>query len=683
MLKQTLTNILILTLSITPLYAEEQPTPEYLKSISSELKEKIESVSARQSGGTQRPQSCPLESKLHLDLLTKVQNIKSLFTDSCLDNDQSVITDILEGAESIQNEINSIGQTEESDSSEEATETETSEENGAPTGTFDIGGVELDGKTVADVLTNINDIYKKNSCRKLSDNKSFLASTADIILDIAKIGLLVPNTTVLTVAGGGVALSSTLNILNNIFTKRFDFEETEDRQTFIKLNCAFYDIRRDIEKSGFLDISTEDHQKDHAITKELLKEIEQQFKSFNKAFEAYTKKVSEDEKEFYQVESGHLHELIEDLENVKIEINKEITLPSQKLALIELLTRISPIAQKRLQTYIDTTDDELNFLNLQFMVLLKKFDYTNVEAIVELQTMDLAQFMNTIQETIKYHVNRLDNTYAEMQKEIAKKWKKTPYKSHKSAEEFLSILGKEKLQKEKEYEKLYLALNNVDARLKRIIDEVPFTSSDDGTENVVSILSEFDSIVDRIYGKHGEKFLDYTTKKSLKLNKTFKKNFDEFAESHLEQIPGGLKIKSKDDLTQLRLMYACQDARPFRRQWKLAESLSQQGYDFVATNADLFHSDINRIWLGRSGNRRFGIHRILSRYERIQMHHKSAIYAKKKISGIPFDRKYERKYLRKKFLGRSIIEVTESKKKAMILQELIEIYDCPLRTIMP
>ena len=130
-------------------------------------------------------------------------------------------------------------------------------------------------------------------------------------------------------------------------------------------------------------------------------------------------------------------------------------------------------------------------------------------------------------------------------------------------------------------------------------------------------------------------------------------------------------------------MYACQDARPFRRQWKLAESLAQQGYDFVATNADLFHSDIRKLWLGRSGDRRFGIHNFLSKYEKIQMHHKSAIYAKKKISGIEFDRKYVRKYLRKKYLGRAILEVTESKKKAKILQDLIEVYDCPLRTIMP
>ena len=62
---------------------------------------------------------------------------------------------------------------------------------------------------------------------------------SDIIVDFSKIGLLVPNTDVLTVSAGGVVLSSVLLLINTLFKRRFDFEKTEDRQSFIKLNCAF------------------------------------------------------------------------------------------------------------------------------------------------------------------------------------------------------------------------------------------------------------------------------------------------------------------------------------------------------------------------------------------------------------------------------------------------------------
>jgi len=676
MVRKFITTCLCLVLINQVSVAKESNPTNYLSNITPELKKQIDGLIARQSGGTQRPEACPLESKLHLDLLTKVQNIKSLFQDDCLDNDQTIIAEILEGAKSIQENIEAINpedDTEESNISEDIEETTT----------FDIGGVAIDGKTVANVLSNINEIYTKKSCSKLSDNKNFLSSTADIILDISKIGLLVPNTTVLTVAGGGVAISSTLTILSNLLTKRFDFDETEDRQTFIKLNCAFYDIRRDIEKSGFLDISTQSHESDQEIVKDLLKKTEVEFKAFNKQYETYLKKLASDKKKFYQENSAHLYEVITNISKINEEVQRPITLPSQKLALIELIARKSPLLKKELQTYIESNSDELNFLNIQLLAILEKYDPKDIIGIIEIQEMELQSFVMKYQEQLKYHFDRLNKTYSTVQKEIDKKWAKETYIGHENPAKFLEALDKEKTSKTAQYEKLYLGLENVKARLKRIVDEVPFTSSDDGTENVVSILSEFEAIVDQIYGKHGEKFLNYTTKKSIKINKSFNSNFKEFAENHLEQLPEGMNIRNKDDVSPLRLMYACQDARPFRRQWKLAESLAQQGYDFVATNADLFHSDIRKLWLGRSGDRRFGIHNFLSKYEKIQMHHKSAIYAKKKISGIEFDRKYVRKYLRKKYLGRAILEVTESKKKAKILQDLIEVYDCPLRTIMP
>ena len=179
-----------------------------------------------------KDRSCPLESKLHIDLLNKVLNIKSLFNENCLDNDQTILTEVLEGAETLQSELDQI--TNESPAEgEESSEEKTTTEEEIPTSTIELGGVEIDVKTVSDVLSNINSIYTKKSCSKLSENQNFIATTADIILDISKIGLLVPNTSVLAVAGGGeVAVSSTLKILNSLFTKRFDFEETEDRQTF-------------------------------------------------------------------------------------------------------------------------------------------------------------------------------------------------------------------------------------------------------------------------------------------------------------------------------------------------------------------------------------------------------------------------------------------------------------------
>ena len=55
-------------------------------------------------------------------------------------------------------------------------------------------------------------------------------------------------------------------------------------------------------------------------------------------------------------------------------------------------------------------------------------------------------------------------------------------------------------------------MSNVEERIKKNIKEDGFTSTDDGSENIVTILSDYDEIVDQIYGKFGYKFLQYTSK---------------------------------------------------------------------------------------------------------------------------------------------------------------------------
>ena len=653
------------------------------------LVKKIENIVTKQNGGTQRPESCPLESKAHLDLLTKVLNIKTLFKENCLDGDQTIIDDVLSGAKDIQDEIDQLNSDEESsDENEDASESsdeENSDDSELPSaGEIEIGSISIDGNTVSEMLNGINNIYIKNSCKGLSNDANFVSTTADIILDISKIGLLVPNTKVLTVAGGGVALASTLKILNDVLRKRFNFEHTEDRQTFIKLNCAFYDIRRDIEKSGFLDVQTEEHPKDLETTKNLIKEIKKEHEKLIDAHENLIKEFEKKKKSFFQKESNHLSELVKELGKISLEINTPVEMRSQKLALIELISRKQPKILEELESYMETREDALDFLDIQFKDTLIKFAYdAGPENIVLLQEMEVQEFLFKIVEDLKYHTSRLTKIYEGQQNKIEKKWSESIIEDDLTPEKYLEKIGKELSKKIEIIENNFLSLNNVELRLNRIIDEVSFTSTDDGSENVVSILNEFDTIVDQIYGKYGEKFLDYTTKKSIRENNQFNKNFQKFASNHLKTNEKGYSLFEKTELEELKYMFACQDARPFRRQWKLAESLAQQGYDFVATNADLFHSDINRIWLGRSGSRKFGIHNFLSRYEKIQMHHKSSIYAKKFISGEEFDEKYKKKYLKKNYLGKAMIDVTESKKNAVMLQKLIEAYDCPQQTIMP
>ena len=219
-------------------------------------------------------------------------------------------------------------------------------------------------------------------------------------------------------------------------------------------------------------------------------------------------------------------------------------------------------------------------------------------------------------------------------------------------------------------------------RLSSALGESDFSSSDDGSENVVNILSQYEDIASQIYGKWGHEFMDYTTQNSLKKNEDFQSKFDKFARNHLDKVVmdnGQIEyfVKHPSELSELRIMYACQDAMPFRRVYKYADGLIQQGYDFIETNKRLFHADVPR-----------GLFGIRSSFRILQMHHKSSIFAKKILVGQDISRDQFERYIegsygrkKKKFLGAVMLDVDNSRKKAGVLQKLIEVYQCDKVTI--
>ena len=638
--------------------------------------QEIQNIISRHGGGTPRPESCPLESGKNIDILTKINNIKTLFKDNCLDNNQTRMEEILQGAQNIQAELDKI-----SEESKEASEGDIELGTIAPA-EVDVAGVTLDGEQVANIFGGISKIYEERTCKGLLNNRNFLEKTSDAIVDIAKIGLLVPNTQVLAVAGGGIALSSILNIINNLFNKRFDFERSADRQTFIQLNCAFYDIRKDIQKSGFLDVKTRIHEEDESRVKNLVKDIEKEVKKLNKSLKEIEKILKEDRSKFFLQNIGPIFNLAEELKKGQSIFDSSIITSADKLAVVRKLALLSPAIIIELEEFVKSGGSKVSILDELFRQDLTLLDYqTNPEGIRRLVKMDVTEFTNEFLENLKFHFQRL---IAESEKDadkVEKLWRESTYVSGVKLIDYYKSLEKEFEKKEKQISNFYLKMSNVQERIKRILKEDGFTSTDDGSENIVTILSDYDEIVEQIYGKFGYKFLQYTSKKSIKVNEDFLDKYEQFKKYHLINENNKQTIPEAEELKPLRRMFACQDAMPYRRRWKFAESLAQQGYDFVATNSDLFHADINRVWLGRSGDR-YGIHNFLSKYEKIQQHHKSAIFAHKVMTGKPVKPKYVEKYIRKKYLGRAMLNVFNSKPKASLIQELIERYDCQKATQM-
>lgn len=633
--------------------------------LADDLSNRAQFLAARHSNSFVRPEACPMHSNRFQDLVAKIQAIQTLFKEGCVDNDQSRFDDILNGVTSLNEQISAINKPDaDSDAADDALMTPVS------------GPATLDGANLAGIVGNITTLFTNDKCKV--DKGSFLEQSADMVQNIAQMGLLVPNSNGLVIAGGGAALASVLRLVDSLFEQRFDFEVVADRQSFIKLNCAFWDVRRDIDASGFLDVPGEEHRQHQVEVDALLDSIQAKNAELEKIHQAFNLVLETKRKEAVTSQMGALKDLKASLEQGLKLIEKPLgegNLPvqTQKLQILQGLADLYPQMNENLQNYFSLQRGSIPVLDSLLSTELQKLDHkTNAAEFMKLVQLSKEEFNESFRASLLFHFQRIHSDLNLAQKEIATHWAKTTMVGDLSVQELT-----------KQFEQVYQAtaaslktpieaLTPVDIKLKRMVKESSFISTDDGTENIVNILDIYDQVTEQIYGEWGFKFLKYTTHEASANNDEFEKLYKSFTKDHLDQNGNVPKL---DQVASLRVMFACQDALPTRRRWRYADSLAQQGYDFVATNKELFHDNIPRVFLSNRGGR-FGLHGFRSNYEKIQAHHKSSVYANKIINNERYDKDEAEKYLRYRYLGNVMLDIHASRSRAGKIQELVEKYDC-------
>lgn len=682
MKKRTLTSaicsLVFLQTVILPVFSAETGLTQIeiklpVTGISAEDQSRVDSLFKLYRPYLDKPKACPLESNHHNEILSKIENIRNLFKDNCMDQDQARLDAILTGAQDIQTSLNDLGVDADNN------DTVNTLVNGdIPTG----DGSSVSGAQIANVFNNINNIFLNGKCNL--NKGSFLEQTADIIQSFAQMGLLVPNQNGLVVAGGGLAISSILRAIDSIFSDRFNFDEIKDRQTFIKLNCAFYDLRQDIQNAGLMDVGTEHHEDDLAEAKKLIKSVEAKIKAVTTNKEKIKKEIEKAKTEHIKKTLDGLAPLEDSvkkgLAQVKIPVADTEGVPATtiKLRAINTLAKLYLTMKGQLDAWFDSGLNSIPVMDIMLKQELAKLDFaTNPTEFQNLIKMDVKEFNNTFRASLLFHFERLTDDINASREAIAKKWLKETLIHGKDVAAYLKDLDQRVLDTSKKLTAAQKQLMITQKRLSSALGESDFTSSDDGSENVVNILSQYEDIASQVYGKWGYEFMDYTTQTSVKKNDDFQEKFAKFARNHLDKVVmdnGQAKylVRHPSELSELRIMYACQDAMPFRRVYKYADGLIQQGYDFIETNKRLFHADVPR-----------GLFGIRSKFRLLQMHHKSSIFAKKVLAGQRISRDQFETYIegrygpkKKKFLGAVMLDVDNSRKKAGILQKLIEAYQC-------
>lgn len=574
-MKKSFIRLALINLILSQAYASNKTVEDYIRTIKSakvEVKtsENITNLLNKNRLPQTRPEFCPLNNTLtYKKTLDSLKAIVTVFKDDCFDGNQSLVDQILTSSNQLEEELKKLSEEQGKEVKDVVPSTEE---------------VSISGIPLTQIFNGMNTLLNNNKCSNL-DRTPFLERSADIIQTFAQFGLYSPSG--ITMAYGGLAVSSILRFINNLFSKRFEFENESDIETFVKLNCAYYDVRNQVKALEMFDIDTNEHYKDKEQSKILAKEVSDLVKSLE---EAKTKSLSEIEK----MKTSEANLIDKDLEKLISPILEKIKTPivdqpgkSAKYQQAEILGELAfnlDLLLSSLDLFIKDSSGADRFLNILLKNLLTKLE--TPEELMELSTKDfndkflndLASSFTRVTKSIELKRSNFKETYEETRKFIVDGEEVTT----KELREILK--SKELLEREKKIKDIQSKISELDGRLTAIINKKEYSSEDSGDGGIREIIKSLDTVKNHVYGKYGKQFIDKMRDLSEEQNKNFNEKF--------KNIDGGIvkngEYPNADELNEDRLLNACVEASTAREIWVYAQKLSELGYDFLATNNDIF-----------------------------------------------------------------------------------------------
>ncbi|RPJ78370.1 MAG: hypothetical protein EHM20_04065 [Alphaproteobacteria bacterium] len=602
--------------------------------------------------------------------MAKTEAIKGIFKSNCFSKDEGRMTEVLSSVKDIQDELRKRNMVDSNnplltnvgsnDSSSSNSSSVSGNTNSAENSTVSA----LSGIKFSSLFSNITTMIKMNQCNL--DDGRVLSMTADLIYDSTQLGLLSGNELGLIVAGGGFIVSSALRLIDMIFKKKFDFDKNKDRQTFIKLNCSFYDIRKELEGQGVLDIENTFSREDLRDTKEMIEQVDLSLKEIEQD------KINQ-KKSHELMDQDSLVALAGDIVPFKKNLLKlrshlaagivdsvEIPSETQKLLMISKIAQNLDLIYEQLNYYRTLKLSSIPMLDDVFLMELRRFDQTNIAELNQVLNLAPTEFNDTVRARLLFHVIRILNDIGEKEQLASKQ-----------NEEIKKIKNLDLQKKQELYLSKLAELKKIEDRLNRIVSPRDYSGLDDGSDNMVSLIENYKNISEQIYGEWGDKFLSYSAQKSFDEAKVFNEKIVRFNKKY------GARLKAFQ-VDKSPATYICQDIQRIRYSFKYADSLVQEGYDFVITNKDLFHSEARNYYNSElDEEQRSGA----SSVEKIQRHYKSTILAIKKLKNEEIDPGEEEKYLSRSlfgssYLGHSMLDVSAARNAIRDIQDRFEQLNC-------
>jgi hypothetical protein len=542
-----------------------------------------------------RPQSCPLEPKGYGDILKKITAIEMLLNNECLGTEVSTVEKILNGAQGIKDELDKV-------------------QSATPSEPQTVDGTQV--VNYLNALNSINNLYIKMKCE--GQRMSFLNKTAEFVSGIAQLGLLSTNPNGIIFAAAGSAISAILNIIDDMFSKQYEFKYEDERLAFVKINCAFRDLRRDLQKSGLLQTGDAVQRRYVEKVDSLIGSIQGKISKLDSA-QGAIEKPFEDEK---QSEIGDILAQVSALDanigRLSGILGKDVGEDNIKMrtSLLELYKFGQEFVANGESAFMQELDkhffDNVHVVNnvlifpAQFKVKLQDFLPLNKDDLITRATGlevkdykgkagELQAYLALIQEDLRAYKNKIEADYQTESK--------GDNESGLSAQQLLAQETSQITSQKSDLEKKMGRLKQIKGRLDNILADEKIVSTDNGSLNILTIMEKYVSVESKFYGDLGKQFMDYVVDEGVKAAKDFTRKIKKFESSHdievetaMTQDALGNDVVDYKFIDESKYSYeskkrACQDLRPYLIRFSLANALMNAGYDYIWTNRDLFHAD--------------------------------------------------------------------------------------------
>lgn len=589
--------------------------------------------------------SCSLKSTRFQDILAKTEELVASLKDQCTDkNDQSKVTDVANIISKLQDELKNKGILDENS------------ENLIPT--------EIDGVKVNLLFQNINSLVSRGQCRK--DDFRVLNVAADVIQDVSALGVLSPTPQGLLISGGGAVVATALRLIDTLLKEKFDFDKVKDRAAYVKLNCSYFELRKQLYVSGFFEMDKNMIKRDAETMKNLNTKLTNELNNL-KAREAALKGdeglSSDDKLELKKL--ANIRESFQKLKDILVSKDSDQMLPKETLRLrwIGGIVTEQINLEAAMNSYLILENRPLTFMDSLLQSQILTFSAANVAELQKYFNMTFDQFSDGPRAQLIYHSERIVDDI--IKREI--------FLKKKGNTEIVKVRLAETQNEIKIIDKQLAELKVLIDRMKSFENQKMFDRFDDGSENSVSIIDNMNSLNRQVFGEYGFKFLDYAMKRSSDELERWSEKKKRLDKRHTQVIREVEADSFDDDTSNVERSYFCQDLQNMRHSWAYLTSVADLGYDFLALNRDLFNTETYNTYGMRNDEE--DTH-FVTQIEKIQRHYLSAVYAKKVARGIEVSADKKENYLNGKYYGSLMLEVSEIAKSVNRYDRLFEKAQC-------